>query len=84
MTRTEALEIARGIKIHFAVTRSNQWGGYNVYTLCGRENKSFNGDGINDSANWDDVTCKFCLKKRAVHKKRVAQAIRQRGEPEHG
>jgi hypothetical protein len=58
------------IKIHYAVSTPNRFGGYHIYTLCGRENRSFKGDGINDANSWDEVTCKFCLKLRVTHEKR--------------
>lgn len=52
------------MKTHFAVVRENKYGGHSYRTLCGRSSMQFEGDGINDTADWSEVTCKFCLKLR--------------------
>ena len=50
------------MKIHLAIEKTNRYGGYNYYTLCGRHNK-LSEDGANATDNPGEVTCKFCLKK---------------------
>lgn len=47
---------------HLSITRPNQYGGYNTRTLCGRVNSAYEGEGINDTADKSEVTCKLCKK----------------------
>jgi len=50
-------------KIHLAVCRPNEYGGFNYDTLCGRESGEFaeRADDINSTAEEALVDCKLCL-----------------------
>lgn len=50
------------MKIHKAISGPGSFGGTLTTTLCGRMNNASQ-DGMNSSAESNQVTCGFCLKK---------------------
>lgn len=59
-TRTKP---ARRVVVHLSRTRPGPFGGTVTGSICGRSRTL--ADGMNLTGRWSEVTCKFCLRKRA-------------------